>query len=101
MDYNWIGNVRELKNLIERGVLTGKGPGLAIKDLGIEGTYRVGTETQAGPEPTFPPIPKKGIDLSSVKEALEISKGNESKAAKLLNMNHHTFRYRRKKLEIE
>jgi len=27
--------------------------------------------------------------------------GNESKAAKLLSMNHHTFRYRKKKLLLE
>ncbi len=110
MAYNWIGNVRELKNLIERGVLIGKGPDLTIKDLGIEGSYRVGTETQPGPQPAFSPIPEKGIDLSSVQESLEKhyieqafreAKGNESKASKLLNMNHHTFRYRRKKLGIE
>jgi DNA-binding protein Fis len=33
-----------------------------------------------------------------IEEALKIAKGNESKAAKLLNINHHTFRYRKKKL---
>jgi DNA-binding protein Fis len=27
-----------------------------------------------------------------------MAKGNESKAAKLLNINHHTYRYRRRKL---
>ncbi|MCJ7783568.1 MAG: hypothetical protein MUP41_06515 [Desulfobacterales bacterium] len=30
-----------------------------------------------------------------------MAKGNESKAAKLLNLNHHTFRYRKKKLQAE
>lgn len=34
-------------------------------------------------------------------EAFKIAKGNESKAAKLLNIDHHTYRYRRKKLQIE
>ena len=63
MDYNWIGNIRELKTLNERGVLTGKGPELTVKDLGIEDPYRIGAETQAGPESPFPPIPEKGIDL--------------------------------------
>jgi DNA-binding protein Fis len=29
-----------------------------------------------------------------------MAEGNESRAAKLLRMNHHTFRYRRKKLGI-
>ena len=58
----------------------------------------------------FPPLPATGADLASaqesleryyIKEALKMAKGNESKAAKLLNMNHHTFRYRRKKLQEE
>jgi len=33
-----------------------------------------------------------------IQTALRIAKGNESRAARLLHMNHHTFRYRRKKL---
>jgi len=61
-------------------------------------------------ETGFPPIPLTGIELSSVqesmerhfiKEALRMAGRNESKAARLLNLNHHTFRYRRKKLQIK
>ena len=53
------------------------------------------------------PFPPKGIDLSAelrsvekfyIETALKKAGGNESKAARLLNMNHHTFRYRKKKL---
>ena len=43
----------------------------------------------------------KGVGFSrrsGIQEALKSSKGNESKAAKLLNINHHTFRYRKRKL---
>jgi transcriptional regulator with PAS, ATPase and Fis domain len=55
----------------------------------------------------FPPLSPEGIVLDAqlqalekhyIEEALKIAKGNESKAAKLLNINHHTFRYRKKKL---
>jgi len=35
-----------------------------------------------------------------IEEALKMAGGNESKAARLLNINHHTFRYRRRKLHI-
>lgn len=105
--WHWKGNVRELKNTMERGALTGKGPLLTRDDLGLP---RPGERTGAG-EPAgalFPSLPPSGIDLSSVQESLERhyirealrrAGGNESKAARLLNMNHHTFRYRRKKLE--
>ena len=33
---SWTGNVRELKNLIERAVLIGKGPELSEKELGLK-----------------------------------------------------------------
>jgi transcriptional regulator with PAS, ATPase and Fis domain len=110
MTYNWTGHVRELKNLIERGVLTGKGPELTIRDLAIEGPDKARTQKQAKDGFAFPPLSETGIDLASTQESLEkyyfgealrMTGGNESKAAKLLNMNHHTFRYRRKKLQIE
>jgi len=108
-EYNWVGNVRELKNLIERGVLTGKEPELTLQDLGIEVADKGQALGQVVNESGFPPIPSTGINLSSVqesmeryyiKEALRMAGGNESKAAALLNINHHTFRYRRKKLQI-
>jgi len=110
MAYNWTGHVRELKNLIERGALTGKGPWLSIQDLGIKGGEKGKKQKRAKDKMAFPPLPETGIDFAStqesleryyIKEALKMAGGNESKAAKLLHMNHHTFRYRRKKLQIE
>ena len=110
IEYQWTGNVRELKNLIERGALTGKGPELTIHDLGIAVVNKDEIPEHIKNETGFPPIPPTGIDLSSaqeslekhyIEEALKIAGGNESKAARLLNINHHTFRYRRKKFHIE
>ena len=110
MTYAWPGNVRELKNIIERATLIGKKPELQIEDLGIESGHKLETPKQADVELSFPSLNDTGIDLSSVQEtlekhyiiqALEMTDGNESKAARLLNMNHHTFRYRKKKLLLE
>lgn len=109
MSYRWTGNVRELRNLIERGVLTGRGPKLKPRDLGIEETKDHEAPEQEKAHMGFPPLPPAGIDISSfqeslerfyIKEALKIAGGNESKAARLLNLNHHTFRYRKKKFNI-
>jgi two-component system response regulator AtoC len=108
MTYNWTGHVRELKNLIEKGVLVGKGPMLEVEDLGLGKKSGNNTPKKATDEIVFPPLPVEGIDLASTQESLEkyyieeafkMAEGNESKAAKLLNMNHHTYRYRRKKLQ--
>ncbi len=108
--HNWTGNVRELKNVIERGVLVGKGPVLEAEDLGLGAPEKGDTLQQVKDTFAFPPLPDSGIDLTMAQESLEkyyikaalrMAKGNESKAAKLLNVNHHTFRYRKKKLQIK
>ncbi len=101
----WTGNVRELRNVIERAVLIGKGTEISIHDLGEEG--RIGANS--GSAVIFPPLTPDGLDLGAmeeylqtyyIKEALRLAEGNESKAAALLSLNHHTFRYRRKHLGI-
>jgi len=105
----WKGNVRELKNVIERAVLMGKGEVVTLEDLGITraGTAAA-TQMSAPGSLSFPPVTLSGIDLDSLQgsfdryyihEALRLSGGNESRAASLLNINHHTFRYRRKRLD--
>jgi transcriptional regulator with PAS, ATPase and Fis domain len=105
--HNWTGHVRELKNLIEKAVLTGKGTELLPKDLGLDPKNQRQQKTLVSKKREFPPLPPEGITLDSqlqslekhyIQEALKAAKGNESKAAKLLNINHHTFRYRKKKL---
>ena len=112
--HNWEGNVRELKNLIEKAVLTCKKNEITADDLGtdLDAYSKENSEHygQKGNYLYFPPISEVGVDLESLErsletfyfnEALRLSKGNESKAAQLLNLNHHTFRYRRRKLGIE
>ena len=104
-NYRWEGNVRELKNVIERGVLTGSGPVLEEADLGI------GAKALFHPDPVavpagLGPLTPAGLDLDAVLSAVEkfyidsallLAGGSESQAARLLKLNHHTFRYRRKK----
>ncbi len=99
--------MRELKNLIERAVLTGKGPELSPRDLGLDPKSQHDQKAPFSEKTGFPPLPPEGIVLDAqlqslekhyIEEALKLAKGNESKAAKLLNINHHTFRYRKKKL---
>jgi len=106
--YKWTGNVRELKNLIERAVLICNGTELTVDDLGIKLENEPNTTKTAKSETPFSALTATGIDLTVIlnslekhyiDEALKMSGGNESQAAKLLNMNHHTFRYRRKKLD--
>ncbi len=108
--YRWVGNVRELKNLMERAVLVAQGPEILPEDLGLEEMAQESGATGPNHAVAFPPLPPEGIDLPSLERAMEsfyfdaalqITEGNETQAARLLNLNHHTFRYRRKKLKEE
>jgi DNA-binding NtrC family response regulator len=114
MSHKWEGNVRELKNLIEKAVLTCKGNEVTTKDIGINPDVNYAEHPEYGSKKAkslfFDPLDESGVNLESLersletfyfKEALRLSGGNESRAAQLLKLNHHTFRYRRRKLDIE
>ena len=109
-EITWTGNVRELKNLIERAVLLADGPVLTSADLGIETTGRNKSGQESVNWMKLPAVTPDGIDFPTViekiakdyfDEALQIAVGNESKAAQLLNLSRDKFRYRRQKLTVE
>jgi DNA-binding NtrC family response regulator len=106
-NYNWTGNVRELRNMIERSVLLGNGTLLQLKHLGIESAQAVkqAVSTKAH-HPSLPELTPSGIDLPSILEsiekgymdkALDLTSGNATKASKLLKMSRDKFRYRAQK----
>jgi len=110
LNRNWKGNVRELRNVIERGVLTGRGPLLALEDILPENTRTITQAVAPAPVSGVLHLTAFGIDLSAAlkaieknyfDEALRLSGGKESEAARLLNLNYYTFRHRRKKLYEE
>jgi two-component system, NtrC family, response regulator AtoC len=100
--YDWPGNVRELRNFIERIVLMEEGCEIRedhlMKLLGLSHQNSTTNSSEID-------IPLQGIDLEEMNKrylirALEISKGNLSKAARLLGLSRPTLAYRLKKLEI-
>ncbi len=102
-NFKWTGNVRELKNLIERAVLLGDGPLLDLRDLGLTEGCRAAGAAAAD----LPVLTPEGIDLPVVmaqiekkyyRDALQMAGDNESRAARALNVSRDTFRYRRRKL---
>ncbi|MCG6911355.1 MAG: sigma-54 dependent transcriptional regulator [Deltaproteobacteria bacterium] len=107
LHYNWTGNVRELKNVMEAAVLVARGPELLRADLEPAFPDGGGDAVAADWPDCKEEFPEEGFCLTSrlagiekryIQKALRVAGGNESQAARLLGMNHHTFRYRRKKL---
>jgi len=102
-NYRWKGNVRELKNMIERGTLIGAGPELTVEDFGVaKNSVTRGAPAGKSTE-GYPELSDEGIDLAAleahyIKEAFAKAQGNERKAARLLNMTYYAYRYKRKKI---
>jgi DNA-binding NtrC family response regulator len=102
--YTWPGNVRELRNVIERCVVMENMDFLAAENLPLDlgGRDKNATERRKNFQ-IF--LPEDGIALEDVERelirlALERSKNNMTKAAKLLKVSYDTFRYQAKKYEL-
>jgi DNA-binding NtrC family response regulator len=93
--YSWPGNVRELKNIIERAVILEEGPEILPAHLPEE--LKPGGRA-LDLEPGFK-LPPGGIDLEKlekdlIRQALEQTRGNKTRAAELLGLTRDTLRYR-------
>lgn len=104
LHHDWTGNVRELRNIMERAALMACGPELDAADLGLPD----GCAPAAG-DAGMPALTEAGVDLPTLLQGLErdyyeqslrMADGNESQAARLLNVSRDTFRYRRGKLGL-
>ncbi len=102
VQYEWPGNVRELRNVIERAMILEETLELLPADLPPElGRPSVSVVL---PMPQFR-LPETGVVLEEVerefvRQALEQTLGNQTRAARLLGLTRDELRYRAKKFEI-
>jgi len=93
----WPGNVRQLRNLVERAVLLADDPVLRVRDFRERDHKR--------PSASWP-LPDEGVDLEElekdlVRQALVRARGNRSEAGRLLGLNRDQVRYRIQKFGLE
>lgn len=99
-DYSWPGNVRQLRNIVEKMVVLSGGGKLTIDDVPVE--ILEGSEAQSTPAAGDETHETAAIDIQpaqsladSEKEkilsVLESVKGNKSKAAELLGISRRTI----------
>ncbi len=99
--YHWPGNVRELENIIERMVTLAAGDRITLQDLPSYILSEVGDSSSS----SLLRIPEEGISLQAVEkqvilELLKRTQGNQSQAARLLQIPRHVLIYKMKKLGI-
>ena len=132
--HSWPGNIRELKNVLERALVFHEPDVLDPQHIILDQQVQAGapatddtetqtvTPSQAAPVPvaaayqgraeTQPPrdssdfdLPDSGLNLEGLEksllmQALDRARNNQTKAAALLGISRHTFRYRLEKYGI-
>ena len=97
--YAWPGNIRELRNAVERAMLLADGDTLRVDDFAVGGGGVAKLDDKVE-------LPAEGINLddlerSLVVQALDRTGWNQTKAASLLGLNRDQIRYRVEKFGLE
>ena len=95
--YDWPGNIRELRNAVERAMLLADGTLLTLDHFPMIAARRPIARTFE--------LPQGGVVLEELErelvvQALERSRGNQTKAAGLLGLNRDQIRYRIEKFGL-
>ena len=103
MAYDWPGNIRELRNLIERIVVLESA--VEIQPQHLPEWLNSGKEEHRNKSRFFV-LPDEGVSLESlekdvIEQALERTNNNRTQAAKLLDISYDTLRYQVKKFGLD
>jgi transcriptional regulator with GAF, ATPase, and Fis domain len=101
----WPGNIRELRNVIDRAVLLTSGSTIAREHLRLEQDRRVrrpapGAAPSAGPGPQIPPEILEHPQRKEIVALLEEFAGNQSRTAEALGISRNTLFARMRKYRI-
>lgn len=103
LNYAWPGNIRELKNVIERAMILENEEYILPEHLPIElSKQNVPEKDLSESRVTIPPggLNIEMVEKELITQALEQSKWNQTKAARLLNLTRDALRYRMQKFGI-
>jgi two-component system, NtrC family, response regulator AtoC len=104
LQYDWPGNVRELRNAVERAMIFEDGTLISAGHLPIRLEAQPGAASAAGG--ATPALSAAGPTLleaekNLIRQALQRTGGNVSRAAAELGISRDTLRYKMKKLKAE
>jgi DNA-binding NtrC family response regulator len=104
--YAWPGNIRELRNVIERIMILENKERIEVPDLpGLIRDGRTSPHPISDATPALPQVPVGSITLEEMErqaicQALEKTNQNQVRAAKLLGISRDALRYRMKKFGL-
>ncbi len=93
----WPGNVREIRNVVERATLLDDGDFIFSHDVQLGHIHELQKHATAGVELGSTGLSLSEIEKKALVEALGRADGNQVQAAKLLKISRDTLRYKMKK----
>jgi two-component system, NtrC family, response regulator AtoC len=101
LGYGWPGNVREIRNVLERAVLLGSGELIQPDHVELSSfLHETRAEGGTAGESAGGDLPLYELERQALIHALEKTEHNQSEAARLLRISRDTLRYRMKKYSI-
>jgi transcriptional regulator with GAF, ATPase, and Fis domain len=105
VDYDWPGNVREIENVIERGLVLATSDALQPEDIRLDFAPRRSAPATNGGSGAGEFL-AEGTTLEEherqlIREALKRANGNKSQAARLLGLTRNALRYRLTQMGLE
>jgi DNA-binding NtrC family response regulator len=94
--YPWPGNIRQLKNVIERAAVLAKGKVISVRELSDE--IRHFAEGWKGAKSVIKPL--REMEMAAIQSALLECKGNKSKVAEMLGISRKALYKRLREMNI-
>jgi two-component system response regulator AtoC len=94
VEYPWPGNVRELENVVERAMVLTDGQQLCVEQLPTLAAPVTRNEAAVSPLDLSVKRRTEELERALIKEALERTRGNRTRAAKLLDLSHRALLYK-------
>ena len=92
--YPWtLGNIRELRNKVEKIVVLADGPTIRVRDLPRELRSEAGEEPEVelGEQPSLAGRSMEDIERDAIEQTLALTEGNRKQAANLLQIGERTL----------
>ncbi|HYX37091.1 MAG TPA: sigma-54 dependent transcriptional regulator [Oligoflexus sp.] len=104
--HSWPGNMRELKNILERALVFHAPSEIQAQHIELDVMQEPLSHAMPQGDPVSMVLPAQGINLDELErdlllQALERAHNNQTKAADLLGISRHTFRYRLEKYGLK
>ncbi|MCC7158346.1 MAG: sigma-54-dependent Fis family transcriptional regulator, partial [Ignavibacteria bacterium] len=92
LKYNYPGNIRELENIVQKAIVLSRGNIISIDDVTVD----IKVSPNRGRDSDSPNLNERieSLEKEMIEEALRLTGGNQTQAAKRLGISESNLRYR-------